>query len=356
MAMFLKTLAQTYASLVLYLPYLAIGTLLAASIRVYVDRDNLGRFLQRSAAPSIFLVTLVGAVTPFCSCGTTAVVLSMLASTVPWGPIVAFMVSSPLMSPGEFLQSAGILGWNFAVAQLVSSLLLGVAAGYAAHWLQKRGFLENQARLLDRLKPSGEKNPAPARGSASLTCGCDGSPGAAAPAGPIGTQGVYALTPNPACLVWPARHGRLARFSARLKLRDLAGAMLHTGTRLILLYLAFSLIGHLLIALLPSQWLVELFGRSKFYAVPFAATVGLPIYINAEVSMPLLKTFVQAGMSPGAALAFIIAGAGTSVGAISGAFVIARRRVVGLVVASLWLGAIVSGYLYNLYLMFSHGL
>jgi len=98
---------------------------------------------------------------------------------------------------------------------------------------------------------------------------------------------------------------------------------------------------------LPSQWLLAMFGRGRYFAVPLAATAGLPLYINAEVSMPLIGSFMTAGMSPGAALALIITGAGTSVGAISGAFIIARRRVVGLIVGSLWVGAVVAGCVYN---------
>jgi uncharacterized protein len=55
-------------------------------------------------------------------------------------------------------------------------------------------------------------------------------------------------------------------------------------------------------------------------------------------------------MSQGAALAFLIAGAGTSIGAIIGALTIARWRVIALVVGTLWVGAILSGYVFNLVL------
>ena len=309
MRILLQALTQTYNTLLHYLPFLAVGVLLATAVQVYVDREKLTRFLRRSAAPSIFLVTLVGALTPFCSCGTMAVVLSMMASTVPWGPIVAFMVSSPLMSPSEFVYTTGLMGWGFAVALLISSILLGVGAGYAAHLLEKAGFLKGQARLREAAVA------APAEPAA---CAC----GDEAP----------------------------RSMGGRLHLGELGRAALGFAPRILGLYLAFSLVGHLLTALLPSEWLLGLFGRSRFYAVPLAATAGLPLYINAEVSMPLIKSFLTAGMSPGAALALIIAGAGTSIGAISGAFVIARRRVVGLIVAALWVGAVLTGYVYNLVL------
>lgn len=52
-------------------------------------------------------------------------------------------------------------------------------------------------------------------------------------------------------------------------------------------------------------------------------------------------------MSPGAIMAFLIAGSGTSIGAIGGALTIARCKMVGLVVAVLWVGAIMVGYGHN---------
>jgi uncharacterized membrane protein YraQ (UPF0718 family) len=59
---------------------------------------------------------------------------------------------------------------------------------------------------------------------------------------------------------------------------------------------------------------------------------------------------LDSGMSQGVALAFLIAGAGTSIGAISGALTIARWRIVALVVGVLWVGAIGCGYAFDLLL------
>jgi uncharacterized protein len=55
-------------------------------------------------------------------------------------------------------------------------------------------------------------------------------------------------------------------------------------------------------------------------------------------------------MGPGAALAFMVTGAGTSIGAISGMLLIARKRVVGLVIGFLFVGALGLGWLAPLWL------
>jgi uncharacterized membrane protein YraQ (UPF0718 family) len=85
-------------------------------------------------------------------------------------------------------------------------------------------------------------------------------------------------------------------------------------------------------------------------AVPLAALLGIPVYLTTEGSLPLVAALMQGGMGPGPALAFVITGAGTSIGAISGMLLIARRRVVALVVGLLFAGALVVGWAAPLWL------
>jgi uncharacterized membrane protein YraQ (UPF0718 family) len=120
-----------------------------------------------------------------------------------------------------------------------------------------------------------------------------------------------------------------------------------TARRLLPMFLAFTAIGYLINDLIPTAWITSLFGSGHAYSVPLAATLGLPFYVNGEASLPLVAAMLNAGMSSGAALAFLITGAGTSIGAIAGAMTIARWRVVGLVIATLWLGAILCGFAYD---------
>jgi hypothetical protein len=63
----------------------------------------------------------------------------------------------------------------------------------------------------------------------------------------------------------------------------------------------------------------------------------------------MVAALIHGGLGPGAAMAFLVTGAGTSVGAISGAFLIARRRVVALVVALLLAGGVLLGWVTPLF-------
>ncbi len=88
------------------------------------------------------------------------------------------------------------------------------------------------------------------------------------------------------------------------------------------------------------------------------ADAGAPLEIDKVMAMAsgdgavgrvhVARALLDAGMSQGAALAFLVSGAGTSIGAIAGALTIARWRVVALVIGILWIGAILSGFVYDL--------
>ena len=90
--------------------YLIFGILMAVLLKVYVDPEKVKRALIRRSNISILASVAFGALTPLCACGTMAVIIALLTTALPWGPIMAFLTSSPLMSPDGFILLAGIVG------------------------------------------------------------------------------------------------------------------------------------------------------------------------------------------------------------------------------------------------------
>ncbi len=303
-----RTVDQVALSLLHTWPFLLASIAIAAVLSHALDARRLSAFLGRHRRAGVALATAAAVGTPFCSCGTTAVVLGMMASTMPWAPIVAFMVASPLSSPEGVVYTAGLFGWPFAIGMFAASVALGLAGGIAAMALEARGLLRAQARRIAPL-------PMAAPPAAAASCGC----------------------PSP-------RRTRVR------KLQDAATGTLRMAGRLLATFLGFAFIGYLLNDLIPSSWVSTLFASGTVYGVPLAATLGLPFYLSSEASLPLVRALLESGMSQGAVMAFLIAGSGTSIGAIAGALTIARWRVVALVVGVLWIGAMAAGFGWNLIL------
>ena len=301
-----KTFMQVVVTFAHTWPYLVLSVLIAAVLKVHVEPARLRAWLARHQRASVVGAIGLAVLTPLCSCGTMALVLAMLATSMPWAPIVAFMVASPLTSPGQLLLTAGLFGWTFAGFHFAVAIALGFAGAAAAAMLESGGWLRNQMRLA-------RSAPAPIAGGSD----------AAVVAAPI------------------------AIAAGRPRVGEYARAILVEGRRLLLLFVTFAFVGYLINNLIPAAWVTALFGSGQTWSVALAATFGLPLYVNSDASLPLVRSFLDSGASAGAAMAFLLTGAGTSVGAVVGALTIARWRVLAVVVATLWVGAVVAGYVFD---------
>ncbi|PKN87107.1 MAG: hypothetical protein CVU46_05495 [Chloroflexi bacterium HGW-Chloroflexi-8] len=359
-------------------PFLIVSIFVAVSLKLFVDTSKISGFLTRYRNAGVLAATLAAVTTPFCSCGTTAVILGMMASTIPWSPIIAFMVASPLTSPEELIYSAGLFGWPFALAFFISSILLGLMGGLIGVILERKDLLKNQSRytetfvektvqfsvnpvMRNRFAVVEASSPSVACSSCAPefalefypvldqhlpsnenACGCKSESGMS-----VSTTSQCEISHQKSVLPQSCCEEIKSTRHARVTLQSFLKESFTTGKRLTVMFFGFALIGYLMNGLIPSSWVSSIFGQGNIYSVPLAATLGVPLYINTEGSLPLVRTLVDSGMSQGAALAFLITGAGTSIGAMAGALTIARWRVVAVVIGTLWIGGIGLGYAYN---------
>jgi len=353
--------SDVWGTLVHNWPYLLASVVVASAVQVYVGTDRLAGWLRRRTVVAVVAAVLVASFTPFCSCGTTAVVLGAMASAVPWAPVVAFMVSSPLTSPGEYVMSVGLFGPRFATTYFVAAIVIGLGAGAVTFLIERTGWLAGQARMSapeaaragcgdGETATCGAACASGTSGDAADDAALSGSPADAAPFAVEGRTTVAVLeaptccapaATTPAPVARPARPSRLPAFRA---------ALVDNGKRLAIYFLGFATLGYLLIELIPTHVLTNYLGSDSPLAVPLAALLGVPVYLNADGSLPMVASLMDGGMGAGPALAFLITGAGTSIGAVSGMLVIARWRVVALVVGSLLVGATVVGWVAPLWL------
>jgi uncharacterized membrane protein YraQ (UPF0718 family) len=370
-----ESAGKVWISLTHNWPYLLISVVIAAALKLLTDPEKISGFLSRHKNAGVISATAAAVGTPLCSCGTTAVVLGMMASMIPWAPIVAFMVASPLSSPEGIVYSAGLFGWPFAIYYFITSIILGLAGGAAAEFFDRRGWLLNQNRM-GTFKPAiknttsskqTEGNLAFFRKSPELAfaaapaCGCGSSvtDTVIEPA----SSGVSTDEISCSCGASEAEQvkdvalsesscgcGTTEKKSAKdpVTFKRFFMEVVTASKQLLIMFLGFAFIGFFLNGLIPEAWIKVLFGSGNLYSVPLAATIGIPFYINSEGSLPLVSSLIQGGMDQGAAMAFLITGAGTSLGAVTGMLTIARWRVVGIVVGTLWIGSIIAGYGFNL--------
>ncbi|MDX2379751.1 MAG: permease, partial [Acidimicrobiia bacterium] len=253
-------------------PFLAIAVLVAAAMPVYVGLDRVAHLLRRKWWVATIGAVALATLTPFCSCGTTAVLLGMIATAAPWAPLVAFMVSSPLTSPSELTFSAGLFGWSFALVFFVGTIVLGLAAGVIAHAADRAGWLKGQARA-----------PAESQGYGS---GADArSEGQRPVPRSVGAAAATMPTAEPAMI-------------RRLRLAAYGREIWTVGRRLGVFFFAYTAIGYLVIEAIPTAWLNDHLGGDSPLAVPLAALLGIPADINTQGSHPHVATMGDGGRGP----------------------------------------------------------
>lgn len=307
--------------------YLALGLILAALLQSFVPSQKLHQLMAGHGLLAVIIASVAAVTTPLCSCGTVSIMIPLLAAGVPWGPIFAWLIASPVISPTGFALIGGTLGWHFAIAKVVAGLAMGVGGGVLANWLQGRGALAGQSRVPLAWSPSGPCTPPGDRDGSGCGSACCG-PSADQEATSQGEVGAK-----------PGSSGRLKEF----------GDTLWSSARsLVPLFVLFIFVAGAIEVLVPTEWVAGLFGAGRAWGVPAAAVLGVPLYTSAASAVPLVSTLVNLGMSSGAALALILTGPGTSLPALGALLVIARVRLLALYLAVLFTSSIAFSLVFGL--------
>lgn len=349
---------------------LSLAIITAVVMRVYINIEKLKQALLRKPNVSILASVAFGAFTPLCACGTMAVVIGLFTTALPWGPIMAFLTSSPLMSPDSFILIAGVVNLKFAIALTIASVIIGLSSGYITHFIEKKtGFLKNQTRFSDKSQTAAcacSDNTS----SKVQSCGCSSQSQTPLPTqsccttpdpNPICCQNPVTIpatacgctsvtdTPGEICCATQRADSGLRKFRDKIKLNELAQAFVNVGLKQILLFFSiFVGVGYLIQSFVPTSVIMALFSSNSIFSVPLAALIGLPLYVSGESVVPLINALKAGGAGDGAMMAFMITGPATSAWVIAGISTFMRRRVIGLYLSYIVIGGILLGYLYDL--------
>jgi uncharacterized membrane protein YraQ (UPF0718 family) len=263
--------------------------------------DRIKAVFNRREKIAVAGAAIVGATIPLCSCGVIPLIAAMLASGVPLGPIMAFWVSSPLMDPSMFVLTAGVLGMDYAVARLVTAVVMGAGAGYLISFLTSSGMLNNQLHGLS-LKQN-------------ACCGSD----------EVQDEGVSG-----------SRFWRDFWPQART-------VTLFLGKWLLIAFILEALIVHYV----DSKWISAVLGNNQSFSIPLATAIGIPVYTSGVGAIPIVKGLLSNGMSHGAALAFLVAGPVTTIPAMTAVFALVKRQTFAIYLCAGIGGSLIAGYVYQ---------
>ncbi len=267
-------------------PFVLFGFLFAGLLKALLPDTWMSRHLGGRGPLSVFKAALLGVPLPLCSCGVVPAALGLRRQGAGPGATTAFMISTPETGVDSLAVTWAMIDPLMTLLRPVAAFMTATAAGLAANLLPER--------LLR----------SPAYAPVATGCGCGGacasSSFAIAPT-PAGSAHNHAHTQTPA-----ARPGLGARLRSGLgeafgeMLADVGGWLL-LG---ILLAGAISLF-------LPPDFFASALG-GEFTSMLAMLLVGIPMYVCASSSTPIAASLLLKGLSPGAALVFLLSGPATN--------------------------------------------
>lgn len=314
-AIALEELIHVGGALVLIIAVVAV---LTGIIREYIPQEKLQKKLAKNEKRGPLVGALLGTLTPFCSASMVPVVMGMIEMRASMGMVFGFLISAPLCNFVVVGLIIAIFGWQVALLYLALTLGGAIVSGFVIG----RTPLKNAMRRIEEVSPGGCSSAPTSSCSASApVSACAASePSAAvcsATSVPKGSAGAMAVE-TPAeqlqeCLAStcaPLTSTATVAHKERLKLAmRFAWALFK---RIIPYVLIGAVISALSAAFLPAEIVEQYIGENSWYAIPLAASIGVPLYLRIEMALPLLQVLIAKGMGMGAAMALLIGGTGAS--------------------------------------------
>lgn len=264
----------------------------------YMPAEKIQKILGSKGGKGYVSAGLLGALTPFCSCSTIPMLTGLLKARAGFGPTITFLFTSPLMNPiimGLLLATFGV---KVTVIYFGIALTVSVAGGYI---LEKMGFERYVRKDVVYGETAGSccgSKPAP-----KTSC-CDSKP---APKSSC-------CDPKPA----PVTSTGCATACGDSKPRSddrwsrIWGETWSQFKQIFPILMLGVGIGAFTYGFIPADFIAQYAGPDNPLAIPFAAIIGVPLYIRAEAVIPLASALAAKGMGMGALMALIIGSAGAS--------------------------------------------
>lgn len=277
-------------------PYLLFGFLCAGILHAFFSTEKITQHLGKRSMSSVFKAALYGIPLPLCSCGVIPAALSLREKGASRSSILSFLITTPTTGLDSIMATYALLGPFFAVFRVITSFLCGITAGLV--------FMLSSV-----------------------------------PASPP----VVKEEKCPHCHETSKhQHGW----------KDKIKTMLHYSTvelmgdisRWLLLGI---LIGGAINWLVPDTFVQRYLG-SAWQSMLVMLIVGIPLYICATGSIPIAAALMLKGMSPGAALVFLIAGPATNTVSITLINRFMGRAATAIYLLSTAIGSIIMGLVLNI--------
>jgi uncharacterized membrane protein YraQ (UPF0718 family) len=199
------------------------------------------------------LAALLGVATPFCSCSAVPLFIGFVEGGVPLGVTFSFLISSPMVNEVAVVLLWGLFGWKITAIYIGTGLCVAIIGGFIIGRLKLEKWVQEY---------------------------------------------VYQMHLGETDIVYSQTFRERVEY-AKMTTKDILG-------RIWPWVVGAIAVGAFIHGYVPEDFLVRYAGAGKWYAVPLAILIGVPLYSNAAGVIPIIYTLMSKGITLGTALAFMM--------------------------------------------------
>ena len=238
---------------------------------------------------------LLGTVTPFCSCSSIPIFMGFTSAGLPLGVTFSFLISSPMVDLGSLVLLMSVFGGKIAFAYVIVGLIVAVVGGTLIEKLHMEDQVEEFIRQAQNVEIESQK----------LT---------------VGDRMNYAKNQVVSTV---------KKVAPYIFVGVAIGAAIHN--------------------LIPEHIVRSILGEQKWYAVPLATVVGVPMYADIFGTIPVAESLLAKGAGLGTILAFMMSVTTISFPSLVMLSKAIKKKLLGTFIGIVCVGIIIVGYLFNIF-------
>lgn len=282
---FIKYFQELYMILIDMSPWLLLGFLIAGFLHAFFPDGKINKLLGKSNMRSVLKAALIGIPLPLCSCGVIPTGVSIHKNGASKGASVSFLISTPQTGVDSIMVTYSLLGLPFAIIRPVIALFTGVLGGFFVNQSEKKNAYSQDVEIDKPKSANKSKN------------------------------------------IWT----EIFSYAFVDFLQDIAK------------WLILGLLIAAGIAVLVPDDFFASYVYNDFIGMLIILAASIPVYVCATSSVPIAAVLMLKGISPGAALVFLMAGPATNAATISVIGNALGRKTLFIYLTTLISGALLSG-------------
>ena len=263
-------------------------------IRSFFPPEKTKELLSKVSGPAAHLMaSLLGIVTPFCSCSSVPLFIGFVEAGIPLGVTFSFLITSPIVNEVALVMLIGLFGAKIAIIYVIAGVLIGTIGGMIIGKLGLEKYVEEYVFEIA-----------------------------------MGKSQIQSLN-------WRAR----VQF-AKQNVKDIV--------KRVWLYMLIGIaLGAIIHGYAPEDLLTKYAGKGNPLAVFVGVALGIPLYSNAIGTIPIIEALIGKGVAVGTALAFMMAITALSLPEMIILRKVIKPRLIGIFVSITGVSIILVGYLFN---------